>query len=440
MIRWLMSPVDSLESDFKKYGDIFTLKSAMFGTEVVIARPETLKQVFTGDPEVFDAAEANNLFLPLLGSSSLLLLNGAAHLRERRLMLPAFHGDRMHRYTEITRDMTARMTADWTPGSNVRLHPVMQRITLEVMLRAVLGLSEGPTLEELRTKLTRLVDRVQSPLGAIWLTPSVRGRAGWLPPVRSFMQAIEEARGLILKHLRERRAEPDAETRDDVLSMLLQATDEKGAKMSDEELRDEIITLLVAGHETTSIALCWAFEEILSSPDEQARLGTEIEDVAGGEPLVASHLPELKRLDAAVREVLRLHPVTVAVGRRLKKPMTIQGYDLEAGVFLGLCFYLTHRIPELYPEPGLFKPERFLDKKMGPYEWLPFGGGDRRCLGMAFAMHQIKVVIATLLQRFRLRLEKPRASKAVLRGLFYAPKGGTKVIIDSDRAAPTVLS
>jgi cytochrome P450 len=434
-----MYPIDSLETDFKKYGDIFTVRSSIFGAEVVITQPESLKQVFTGNPAVFDAAEANTVFGPLLGERSLLLLQGDAHLRQRRLILPAFHGERVARYTETMRDMTARMTVGFRPGERVKLYPVMQRITLEVMLRNVLGLDEGPELEELRDKLTNVLDRIQSRLGALWMTPGVRGRAGWFPPVRSFFQGVEDARALIAKHIERRRAEGSEGRRDDVLAMLLEAEDESGAKLTDEEVRDAIVTLIVAGHETTAISLCWAFEEILSSPDEQSRLGTEIEDVLAGEPLTAAHLPNLKRLDAAVREVLRLHPVTGAVGRRLKEPVTIQGYEIPAGVLLVLCFHLTHRIPELYPDPAVFKPERFLDKKPDTYAWLPFGGGDRRCIGMAFALHEMKVVIATMLQRFRLRLERPGPAKSALRGLFYVPKGGTTVVVESDLAAPVVV-
>lgn len=428
--KWLLDPTGALEVDFHRYGGIYTVQSLLFGCEVVITRPETIKQVFTGDPSVYLAGEANKPLIALLGESSVLVLDGDAHLRQRRLMMPAFHGEGMKSYTDIMRDATARHIEGLKPGDEARLHPLAQRIALDVILRAVLGLSSGPALEKLARALTRLLDRVQSPLGAFWMMPAMRKDLGPLTGWAAIKRALKEADDLLFDHIAQRRAEAGGERRD-VLAMLMEAVDEEGRHLSDQELRDELITLLVAGHETSATVICWAFEEILRSPGEQGRLREEVARVVGAEPLASDHIPKLVRLDAAIKESLRLHPPTAAVGRRLTKPVTLEGYEIPAGVLVVPCMYLTHRRPDLYPEPDRFKPERFIDKKTDPYEWLPFGGGTRRCLGMAFAMHEMRVVMAEMLRRMELRLKKQGPIQTVLRSLLYAPKGGTAVVIES---------
>lgn len=428
-LQWILNPAGSLEKEVKRRGGIFTVRSLVFGTEVVVTRPETLKQVFTGDTDVYLAGEANSPLAAVLGDRSVLVLDGAAHLRQRRLMLPAFHGERMQQYTEDMRDVTARAVERWREGERVLLHPAAQRVALEVILRAVLGLESGHALIELASSLTRLLEVVQSPLGALWMMPALRRDLGPLTGWARIARAIKATDALLYEHIARRRAER-GERRGDVLAVMLEAADEEGRPMTDNELRDELMTLLVAGHETSATSLCWAFEEILRSPGEQGRLRDEVDKVVGREPLRAEHIPELKRLDAAIKEALRLHPPSGAVGRRLARPVTLEGYSIPAGVLVVPCMYLTHRRADLYPEPDRFMPERFLGKKTDPYEWLPFGGGARRCLGMAFAMHEMKVVMAEILRRARLRLAKPGPIKTVLRSFIYAPRGGTAVIVE----------
>jgi len=427
-LQWLLAPAGSLEELFKRYGDIFMVHNTIFGREVVLTRPDHMKLVLTGDPEVFPAGEAAAPFEPFLGRGSVLLLDGPDHLRLRRLMLPAFHGERMRGYTETMRTVAELAVARWRPGEAVSIREAMARITLDIILRAVLGLEEGPEMDGLRERLTRMLERIQSPTGAIWLLPALRKDLGPFTPWRAIVREIQETDALLLAHITARRAAPPG---DDVLAMLLDATDEEGRKLDDRDLRDQLITLLAAGHETSATALAWVFEEVLRHPGEQERLIEEATSILGGGPLLPEHLPRLERIDSVVKETLRLHPPTAAVGRRLKRPITIDGYDIPPGVLVALCMHLTHRRPELYPDPDRFIPDRFIGKKIDPYEWLPFGGGTRRCLGMAFAMHEMKVILGVLFGRgVRLRLSRPGPYKTALRSFVYAPKGSTRVVVE----------
>ena len=431
MLRWMADPDGSLERDAACFGDAYLIKNTLFGLEAVFNHPSALKEIFTGDPERFAAGEANSLLGPFLGDRSVLLLDGAEHLHVRRMMLPAFHGERMRCYTDAMREVTRRAIASLRPGDRLGLHTLFQRITLDVILKTVLGLDEeGPELTQAREQITHLLDRVQAPSGAMWMIPGMRREVYGLSPWASIKREIEALDRLLLTHIAARRAL--AVEKDDVLAMLIRAVDDDGKGLDDATLCCQLKTLLIAGHETSATSMGWAFEELLREPGEQERLMDEVARVAGGEPITAEHLPELERLDSVIKESLRLHPVTGAVGRILKKPATIGGFDLPAGIFVVACVYMTHRRPDLYPEPYRFVPDRFIGKKTDPYEWAPFGGGIRRCLGMAFSLHEMKVIMATMFGAgIKLRLEARGPWKATLRSLIYSPKGGTKVVVEA---------
>lgn len=411
----------------ERYGDMFTIRSIPFGTEVIVSQPAAVRQVLTGDSETFGAAEANKLLGYVLGDRSLLLLDGPPHLRLRRLMLPPFHGDRMAPLAATMRDATVSALRGVRAGEEVSLQPVFQRITLDIILRAVLGLTAGDHVGPLRDSLAALVNEAQSPLGLLWMSPRINQIEVPFPtPWGRVRAAVERTDALLFEYVRGRRALPESERPRDLLDMLLDARDEEGSPMSEKELRDQLVTLLLAGHETTATSLAWAVEEIVHHPGEAARLADEVRSVTGGAPLSAEHVGRLTRIDSVVKETLRLYPVTGAVGRHLKRPVEIQGWELPAGIMVSPNFSLLQRRPEIYPDPHAFVPERFVGKKIDPYEWAPFGGGAHRCLGMHFALYEMKVVLATLLSRHEIRATRKKAQVG-LRSFVVTPRGGTRV-------------
>jgi cytochrome P450 len=438
MLLWMRSPADRLEEIGARWGDAFTTRSPIFGTIANFTHPDAVRQIFTGEPSVFHAGEANDVLSLYLGRRSMLLLDDAAHLHVRRLMLPAFHGERMLGYTAIMREATRRAIGALQPGQRVALHPLFQDVTLEVILRAVLGLDDGPALDAIRAQLLQMLRRASSPAGLLWAIPALQVDLGPLTPWAGIKREIDATDRALLAHVEaHRRGEGKA---DDVLTRLVAAVDEAGRGLDDATLRDQIKTLLLAGHETTATSLSWIFEEILRIPGEQDRLIAEAEAVLGGALVEAEHLPRLTRIDSVIKETLRLHPVTGAVGRLLKAPATIGGYELPAGIMAAAVMHLTHRRPDLYPDPGRFVADRFIGKKLDPHAWAPFGGGVRRCLGMAFALHEMKVVLATMFgMGLRLGLEQEGPYVTTLRTVAYSPKGETRVVVEGigEQRAPS---
>jgi cytochrome P450 len=435
LLQWMARPTETFEKGFREYGDIYSVKNPLLGREVVVCHPELIKQIFTGDPEVFHAGEANKALGPFVGSRSVLLLDGKEHHRERKLLLPPFHGERLAVYGGVMRDITERAIQEWPIGEPFSLLPRMQRITFDVILETVFGVHEGEDLEALRGRLLALLDKAQSPLGMLWLLPAFQRDlgplTGWASLKRT-LNAADETIYAIIARARSATAGAGgsgAPRRNDVLSMLLAAVDEQGQPMSDEELRDELITLLLAGYETTATALSWAVEEIVRRPEVHRRILDEV----GSAPADRGHQDPLPYLDATIKEVLRLRPITPLLGRRLTAPITLRGYDIPAGTYVIPCVYLVQRHPDFWEAPGELRPERFLDQKPDPYAWIPFGGGARRCIGILFALYEMRVVLATLLSRVRLSLPD-RPAKVVLRSFMFAPSGGPRVIIE-ERAA-----
>jgi cytochrome P450 family 135 len=408
-IRWIFRPGAMLEDCRRRYGDMFTLRIAHEGFWVFLAHPDMVKQVFTGDPRVLHAGEANVVLLPMLGHHSVLLLDEAAHMSQRKLMLPSFHGERMRGYEEVMADVARAEIDRWPLGEAHPVRPAMQRITLEVIMRTVFGVQDETRRRPLRDALSVALEWGSDPRRMALLASLGPHR---IADARMFRRVRDPADELIYEEIRRRRDAPDLAERDDVLSLLLQARHEDGSPMTDEELRDELMTLLVAGHETTASSLAWAVERLVRHPDKLERL-------RDGED---------EYLDAVCKETLRLRPILALVLRRLTEPMEIGGRVLPAGVIVAPCIYLIHRRPDVYREPLAFRPERFLEQPAGTYTWIPFGGGVRRCLGASFALFEMKVVLRELVGRLVLRPADPRPERITRRAITLVPdRGGTVV-------------
>ncbi len=419
-IHYLLRPERFLAELHERYGDVIAIETIIFGKEVAVARPEIVRTVFTGDPDELRAGEANEALEPVVGKHSVLLLDGADHLRQRRLLLPPFHGERMREYETTMRDITNASMGRWPRGRPFAIHGEMQAITLEVILRTIFGADEGAELEALREAIVRFLEIATGPLTMLGTIPSMRRELGGLSPWARFVRRRDAVDALVYAQIARRRAAGSA-GRTDILSLLLDARDENGEPMRDVELRDELLTLLVAGHETTATELAWAFDLLLRDARVVAKVRDEL-DAANGD------LEKLPYLDAVIKEVLRLRPVIPAVGRKLRHPMTFAGVDIPAGTMVVPSPWLTQRQPDLYPDPMTFRPERFLEKKPDPYAWFPFGGGIRRCIGMAFALFEMRVVLATVLARVDLRLVAKRPARVRLRAFTHAPSKGVRVI------------
>jgi len=414
-IRWIARPAAMMEDCRRRYGDMFTLRIAHEGTWVFLADPEAVKQVFTGDPRVLHAGEANVVLLPMLGHHSVLLLDEAAHMSQRKLMLPPFHGERMRGYEQTMAEVAREEIERWSLGEPHAVRPATQAITLEVIMRTVFGVQDGERRERLRRALREALEWGSDPRRMALLATLGPQRVARAPMFRNVREPADE---LIYDEIRLRRGADDLEERDDVLSLLLQARHEDGSPMSDDELRDELMTLLVAGHETTASALAWAVERLVRHPQVLARAREESE--AGGDEYI----------DAICKETLRLRPILSLVLRRLKQPMEIGGRLLPAGVTVAPCIYLIHRRPDVYPEPLAFRPERFLEGQGGTYTWIPFGGGVRRCLGASFALFEMRVVLRELLARLELRAPQARSERMVRRAITLVPERGGEVVAE----------
>jgi cytochrome P450 len=412
-VGWLSRPYQFVERARARHGDVFTMKIGR-DTFVVLSDPQDVKQVFTGDPAIFHAGAANVILLPFLGHKSVLLLDGASHLGQRKLLLPPFHGERMRRHVGLMQDIAEREVASWPLNEPFAVHPRMQDLTLEVIMRIVFGVDEGdPRLATLRRHLRAFLDSTVDPAELRKLLLYGPERADRR---RIFAAVLDPVDAVIADVITDHRRRDDLADRDDVLSMLLLARHEDGAAMDPTELRDELVTLLVAGHETTATALAWALERLTRHPAALERLTEETR--AGDE----------EYLDAVIRETLRLRPVLPFVGRKLTQPQTIGGWDLPAGARVAPSIHLVHRRPDLYPDPAAFRPERWLGVRPNPYTYLPFGGGVRRCLGASFAETEMRAVLGSIVARVRLRPARPESERVGRRVITLVPARGAEII------------
>jgi cytochrome P450 family 110 len=427
VLRWVRQPLPMLDEYRRRWGDAFTLRFPGSPPMVLFSDPEAVKTIFTGDPEQVRAGEANVILEPFLGRSSLLMMDGARHRRERRLLMPPFHGERMRVYGDVMRALADAVIDDWPVGRAFPIHPEMQRITLEVILRTVFGLDEGPTLTRLRDCLTEGAALVSA--NPLLMIPVLQRDLGPLTSWQRMVRLRDEADAILFGEFARRRAAGRGE-RQDVLALLLEARDETGQPMTDQELRDEMVTLLLAGHETTATTLAWLLCHVLQRREVLAGLREEVGRVGGGGPIAPERVDELTYLDATIKEAQRLLPIIPMVGRVLRQPMRIGGWDLPAGIMVAPCIYLTHHRPDLWPEPDRFLPERFLGARPSPYEFFPFGGGVRHCLGAAFASYEMKIVLATILARVELRAAPGYRARVARRGITFTPSEGMPLVVE----------
>jgi cytochrome P450 len=399
----------------RRYGDIVRFGSLFDPCFVMVFDPESVKQVFRASPDHLRAGEANAPLGPVLGERSVLLLDGAEHLRQRRLLLPPFHGERMREYAVVMEEAVDRAIDSLPVGRPFRLLPVMQQVTLDVIMSAVFGIASGAHQEELKRRVRAMIEPVASRAGLLMMLLS----GGRLAPsgMREFEQRRRALDELIYAEIAARRAAADLEQRPDVFSMLLLARDDDGQPMTDQELRDELVTLLVAGHETTATGLAWAWELLLRNPGVLERLRASLEH-------------DETYLEAVVKETLRVRPVVPGVGRVVRGgPFELGPYVIPEGVEINPSIAAIHRRPDLYPDPAEFRPERFLgDDAPDTYTWLPFGGGTRRCLGASFALVEMRIAIRRMLERTSLRPVDRRPEKGLRKGVTIVPRRGVRVI------------
>ncbi|MDX6633304.1 MAG: cytochrome family [Solirubrobacterales bacterium] len=414
--QWLAGPIEFLERCRERYGEAFRVHFLAAGEMVVISDPDALKQLFGQDRTNRMPKGRTVLLEPVMGPRSILLQEDEEHLRRRRLMLPPFHGERMKAYEGLIAEIAAAEVAGWSEGEQLELHPRMQAITLEVIMRAVFGVTDQERLAELRQLLPQLLTMVES--GRSQVIGLTTRRLGKLGPWRVFQRVVDRIDALIAAEVAARRSDPDLGEREDILSLLVAARDEDGEGMGDDELRDQLMTLLVAGHETTATALAWTFDLLFRHPPVMERLTGEL----------ATNGAEY--LDAVIEESLRLRPVVPFTGRELAAPATLDGLALEQGTVVMASIYLAHTRGDVYPEPHEFRPERFLDGNVETYSWIPFGGGMRRCLGASFALMEMQVVLRTILTTVALRGTRSEAEPVVRRNITFSPKHGTPALVE----------
>ncbi len=406
--QWLLS------QSRRRLGPMFTLEIAYEGKWVIVSDPELVKEIFRGDPKVFHAGEGNEILRPLLGPNSVLVLDEAPHMSQRKLLLPPFHGKRMEGYESTMREIAVREIDSWPNGVPWQLRPRMQAMTLDIIIETVFGVHGGARLGDLRAALRDFLDLLTNPRMIVPLLAIGPSRIRLYPP---FRRRTDRVAALIGAEIAERRAAADLEERDDILSLLVAARHEDGSPMSDAEIHDELLTLLVAGHETTATALSWAVERLVRHPDKLERLRAEVE--AG----------EDAYLTATIQETLRLRPVISIVIRRLTEAIELGGYHLPAGVSVVPAIHLIHRDPTIYPEPDAFRPERFLDDPPGTYTWIPFGGGVRRCLGASFAQQEMAIVLRELVSRRMIRPADPAPERNFRRAITETPRHNAEVVL-----------
>ena len=418
---WLRPGV-ALEGLRRRYGDRFTVKLPFSPPYVMLSDPDDIRELLQAPPELVHPGEGARILEPVVGTWSLILLDEDAHLEHRRLLLPAFHGERLKLLGGLMTELTERELDGWPTGEVVALHPRLQRLALETILRAVFGLEQGERLDELRAAVTGVLAFSESPVSL--MLPTFQRWAPWLGVMRRLRARLARTDELILAQVRERREAFEAselgDVSPDVLAMLLAATHEDGTPMSEHELRDELMTALVAGHETTASQLAWLFMQLAREPAVVERLTAELD--AGEDDAY---------LTATIYEIQRLRPVLANANPRVTtEPVRIGDHEYPAGIALLVSSWLVHHDERLYPEPYRFRPERFLGVAPGTYTWLPFGGGRRRCIGAAFAQQEMKVVVSAVLRRFTIAPDRPEYERTKRRSITFSPSRGASVVLE----------
>jgi cytochrome P450 len=428
LLRYTHTPLSLLEQCARRYGDTFWLHLSGYGKFVMLSGPDAVRDVFRGDGHVLHSGEGNEFLTPTVGPTSVLVLDGEPHMRQRRTQLPPLKGERMRSFFDSMQTATLEAIRAWPLDRPFRVLEWMQQITLRVICEAVLGLKAGPQRDEIEDQIQRLLAQSRSRYTIIlakFLPLQVLQKIRWLPFYRQ-MCALDTT---LYSHIHTRRRESAGARGENVLADLLAASHEDGQPLQDNEIRDALLTLLLAGHDTTSIALAWALEQIVPRREVVARIGDELRRTTGGTPPRAEHLDRLEHLDAAIRESLRIRTILPFVVRLTERAFVAGRHEYPPGVLLCPCNHLVHRRADLYPRPAAFRPERFLERKYAGNEWFPFGGGNRTCLGMAFAMYEMKVVLGTLFAQVELARPNGSRSHPVRRGVSLAPDDGVELVV-----------
>ena len=416
-LQWFRDPVRFMERNRERHGPVFSVRLGPLRRCSFIAEPATAWQVLTGNPELMRMGSTNGIFRPVLGNDSLFLLDGEKHKRHRALLMPAFHRGSVRRFSSLVGELAAREVAGWPLGTAFPIQERMRAITLEMIFRVVVGTAGGSRDDALRESIHDLLDLVQNPIAVL---PAFQRELGGRSPFGRLMTIVEGIDRLLRDEISERRSDPGAAERDDVLSMLVRPKSHEDGFLSDREVRDELLTMLIAGHETTATALSWCFERLLRHPDVHRRLLDELE--GGADDAL---------LDAVIRESLRQRPVLPITARKLTRPVELGGYVFPKGWTLMPCIYLIHNDPEVFPRPELFDPDRFLaGDAPSSRVWLPFGAGPRHCIGSGLAMMAIKVIMRTMLTRVELRPERSDPERIVRRNFTLGPEFGARVVCE----------
>jgi cytochrome P450 len=432
LMKAIVQPLESLEANFRDYGDLYPIQFSGMGTIIVLSSPEAIAALMTAPAELFDSGAGNRLLQPFTGETSLMQLDGKPHQRRRKLLTPPFHGERLRSYGQAIGEIAQQVVEGWQPGQTLSIRAAMQEISLRVIMRTIFGIYDNQTAEQLRHDLNSLLSLFDRPINASFaFLPALQKDWGAWSPWGWLIRQREKIDAILYAEIQQRRANPDL-LGDDILSLLLAARDEDGNPLTDQELRDELMTLLFAGHETTATALAWALYWTHRLPDVQANVHKELAEL--GENPDAIAISRLPYLSALCEETLRIYPVALFTFTRiLKAPWTLLHYELEPGTQLTCCIYLLHHHPDVYADPKQFRPERFLERQFSPYEYIPFGGGSRRCLGMAFALFEMKLVLAKVLAHWHLDLVSDQPIRPVRRGFTLAPEKGVPMQVGTRR-------
>jgi len=433
LINWIARPFKYLEECFEQYGDIFTIRLFGFQPLVFVANPEGIQEIFNADAKYFDVGRTNDTLRPFFGDNSLLTMDGATHKKERKLLMPPFHGEKVKLYAESICQITDKVAKKWKINEPFIARSATQEITLEVIMQTVFGLSEDRRYQEIKPVLAGWLDLTGSPLRASFIFfKFLQVDLGAWSPWGKFIRQRNRIYEFLQNEIERKRANK-ASLGNDILSLMLCTTDEDGHPMSDAEIKDELITLLIAGHETTASALAWAFYWLETTPEVKSKLLEEIDSLGvNPDPLAFSKLPYLT---AFCQETLRLYPIAmVAFSRIAKENIKIMGHEFCADTTFIPSIYSIHHREDLYPNSFDFRPERFLEKQYSPYEFFPFGGGVRLCLGYALAILEMKLVIATIVSKYNLKLANSQPIKPMRRGATMTPSNGVPLIMTGTRS------
>ncbi len=431
LICWIQDSFSYLKECAKSYGDVFTLRIKGVPPLVVIGHPLGVKEILSQEANKFDVGRSNYIVRPLVGDNSLVLYDGKRHQQERKMLMPPFHRQNIQSYAKFICEIANQVADRWQEGQKLITSKVMREITLEVILKVIFGISQGERYYKIKPLLGAMLDEIDSPLRSsfLFLKFLQRDWGNWTPWGK-FKYCQTQIYKLLQDEINERRSFP-LEKGLDILSLMMSARDEAGESMTDAELKDQLMTLLLAGHDSTATMLSWAFYEILKDPTVLEKLREELDCAENLAPLEIAKLPYL---NAVCQEVLRLHPIgSIIFPRITKTPMEIMGHYFEAETWLILSVYLVHHKKELYLEPEKFNPERFLERKYSPYEYFPFGGGNRKCLGVALADLEMKLVLASIISKFELTLASKKSVKPQRRGISISPTGGIPLIFQGQR-------